>query len=255
MNNEVIVLVGDKFANFASLQQGVKTYSMLQLVVQSDQFPEHGIVVGQGVDLHRLSETIRLSGQEGVRVEPAEVVDCHHDESHRRLVHKQYGHNVLVTPPERIDETRFGAKLQLHDDCAELADHVTGQHIQGMVFVEAARQLMLCVTEKYVLDEHARLSSYFVLNEMRTTFLAFAFPIETDCIFTLTDYKRKTNGPIKASCVSEFSQAGQVVARVEIDFAAYPKSQLSRKEHELATAALTRYRNMQEVERSAAEAA
>lgn len=50
----------------------------------------------------------------------------------------------------------FESHLMLNDRCAEMSDHVTGQHLQGMILIEAARQMTLAVTEMYFIDSNDR---------------------------------------------------------------------------------------------------
>lgn len=240
MEDQTLLLVGDKFANFASLNDGVTTISTLRTLRhrQNEKGESARILIGQGVDLNSLKDVVC---QPGYFEEPFESPNAHHDQLHQRTVHKNHGHNVLIAPPRRIGETEFRSSLHLHDDCAELSDHVTGQHLQGMIFIEAARQMMLSASENYLIPEEFRFASYFVLNEIRTSFLAFAFPIETEILFDLEAFEAKTNGNLRATCISRFIQAGLPVARVDIDFCAYPREHLERKESKLAAEAIRRF--------------
>src|SRR3546814_8567164 len=58
-----------------------------------------------------------------------------------------------------------------------MLDHLTGQHIQGMVLTEACRQMFLAVTEKYFLQDYRAKKRYFVIDTMTMRYNAFAFPL------------------------------------------------------------------------------
>ncbi|CAB3774506.1 AfsA-related hotdog domain-containing protein [Paraburkholderia humisilvae] len=252
MENNTLILVGDKFANFALSNPDVTTISTLNTLRHGINGERAKILIGQGVDITRLDAAIQLANRLGYPIERSQVNNAHDNDVHRRSVHKYDGRNVLITPPTQIDASTYRANLRVHEDCAEMSDHVTGQHIQGMIFVEAARQLMLSVSENFILDEEFRFTSYFVLNEMRVAFQAFAFPIQIDCEFSLASCQKREDGLVRASSCTQFVQAGLQVAKVEIDFSAYPRAQLERKEATLAEEAVKRYFETQPEQRESA---
>ncbi|MDP1217553.1 AfsA-related hotdog domain-containing protein, partial [Klebsiella pneumoniae] len=67
--------------------------------------------------------------------------------------HKRKKANILITSPEKRDEDNYCARLILQDASELLCDHQTGQHIQGMVLIEAARQTIIATSEKFLLAE------------------------------------------------------------------------------------------------------
>ncbi|MNP31136.1 A-factor biosynthesis hotdog domain protein [compost metagenome] len=95
----------------------------------------------------------------------------------KRLSRKYRPENVLISIPERTDDGIYTASLLLHAQNELLLDHLTGQHVQGMVLLEACRQMLLAVTERFHLDEYEPPKRYFVLNEMNVRYTAFAFPL------------------------------------------------------------------------------
>ena len=63
-----------------------------------------------------------------------------------------------------------------------MSDHQTGEHVQGAVLIEAARQMFMACATTYELSPEASAKigdMQFALNEMRVVFHNFVFPIET----------------------------------------------------------------------------
>jgi hypothetical protein len=129
----------------------------------------------------------------------------------------------MITIPVELSKNHYQSFLIMNDNCAESSDHITGQHIQGMVLIEAARQMMLSVTENYFLLSQEKENPYFTLNKINTNFLRFTFPVEIVINYQVMNITKKTNGSIKSTCKILFEQLGQTVAEIEIDFCVYSK--------------------------------
>src|SRR5439155_12080056 len=97
-----------------------------------------------------------------------------------KLSHKHLPSNTLISHPYESDIADvYEASLLVDDACADMSDHVTGQHLQGMIFIEAARQMFLAVSECYHLRDQSDKTFYFVINSFNVSFHAFAFPVRT----------------------------------------------------------------------------
>jgi hypothetical protein len=125
----------------------------------------------------------------------------------------------------------------LDDDCAEMSDHVTGMHIQGMVLTEAARQMMLAVGEKFLLPEALKGKAYFALRKVNSIYHQFGFPIEMKIVHEIKKLKIRGTTCI-IDTLTKFIQNGIVITEVEIDYVASEKSQLSGKEQSMANKAV-----------------
>ncbi|MFC7617738.1 AfsA-related hotdog domain-containing protein [Actinokineospora soli] len=69
------------------------------------------------------------------------------------LVHKRSPENVMLADARRRGPLRLAARLCLSDMNEMILDHVTGQHVAGMVLIEAARQLMQLTNHEFVVND------------------------------------------------------------------------------------------------------
>src|SRR5581483_10314782 len=112
---------------------------------------------------------------------------------------------MLSAPVERAAGV-YTASLCLDDACDDLADHLTGHHLQGAVLAEAARQMVLAVSEAFLLPEAKRLAMRFVTHAMEMTYHVYAFPLDVRVQLTIETHKRGAGGNFAATAVIEFEQ-------------------------------------------------
>lgn len=150
---EKLIVVGEKFTDFARRHENVLTVNEFERFVWSGELAGvDKIVIGQGVQLDDISRTICIIRQhypDKIR-QIVNLQDLYYQNNrdHQRLVHKRKKANILITSPEKRDEDNYCARLILQDASELLCDHQTGQHIQGMVLIEAARQTIIATSEK-----------------------------------------------------------------------------------------------------------
>lgn len=119
------------------------------------------------------------------------------------------------------------------DENSELMrDHQTGQHVQGMVLVEASRQAFLAVPEAFFQDEGED-SAYFVINSVTTEFMGFVFPIRSHIDYRVVS-KDINERRKKFSVEIEIIQGGEIRTRSTISFTVYPNRIISEREAALA---------------------
>lgn len=70
------------------------------------------------------------------------------------ITHKQQMHNVMISTPEQISDSLFSSYLCIDENCDEMKDHLTGYHLQGIVLIEVARQMINAVSEKFFIDHN-----------------------------------------------------------------------------------------------------
>jgi HAD superfamily hydrolase (TIGR01490 family) len=123
-------------------------------------------------------------------------------------------------------------RLMVDERSELMGDHQTGQHLQGMILIEAMRQSFLAVTEAF----HPLPSSndtYFVINSMEFTFEKFLFPIPAEIhYFSLQADTQKQRA--RHSAEVRIIQCDQVCATAQLKFAVYPNQVISEKEADLA---------------------
>lgn len=120
-----------------------------------------------------------------------------------------------------------------------MVDHdVSGYHVQGMVFIEAARQAFLAVTECFLLPPENRY--YFVINKLDTTYHRFAFPLPTDITLDIVEADTSRADRYSAKVVICFYQNGECVAESRAEYTAILEEKLLGKEKAMAELALDR---------------
>ncbi len=218
--NKKLLLVGNKLIHFLKNSQ-VKSISFI-----SDSSNE--VHIGQGLSN---KEMLRLK-KKGLIVTNNLLV-----KENKKNVHKRLQKNVMISKPEKFSEQEYSAYLMVDDDCAEMSDHLTGQHLQGMLVIEAARQMMLSVTENYLLSDLARYKSWIILGAINTKFYGFLFPLSTKIKFEITDKFTKSSKLTINSKIT-FYQNEKLQAAVTIEYCVYSRKTLTRIESKMARQAL-----------------
>jgi hypothetical protein len=217
----VIHVVGDKFASFARSNPGVVTITELEHMLEGEELQDAvTLVFGQGLQserLARLQERLlhpRLQARVPIRLEPLP------ERAAPELVHKHVPHNVMISTPELVSEDTYHASLVLDDRCAELSDHITGQHLQGMVLLEAVRQMCIAVTEQFM-SQRKQSRSSFVLKHLESRNHAFAFPLRVSLEFQLRCEKSRRYRSSPDEGLFRIHQGGELVLDGCMKFSAY----------------------------------
>ncbi|WP_431682741.1 AfsA-related hotdog domain-containing protein [Kitasatospora sp. KL5] len=175
-----LVLVGDRFARFAAHDRVTTVGAFLAAARAGGYDGPAGPVLlrlGQGVDEHDLARVRaaadRLApGRVLVEPRPAGALPP------VREVHKRVPQNVVVADVEQVAEDVFRAALRLHNDNELLLDHQGSRHVQGMIAVEAARQLFLTVSERFYAVHRPELRYSYLLTLLATRFESPLFPVD-----------------------------------------------------------------------------
>lgn len=237
----IVYVVGDKFAGFAK-NAGVVTLADFERTLESavQEIP-HGtlFVLGQGLQDHRvttLQEKIANAGLSNHILFLAPVAE----RATNWMTHKNRLENIMISSPTKISEHEFRADIILDDLCAEMSDHMTGQHIQGVVLLEAARQMFLAVTSIFFLKPEKRSQYYFALNGFSVDFVDFAFALDMEIRYYIRDKSEDGNGNISFTVEMELYQAGTKTTDVKVSFSAYRDIYMRLVESSKAKEALER---------------
>lgn len=239
---EKLIVVGEKFTDFAERNENVLTVNEFERFVWSGEIQNvKKIIIGQGVELDDISRTICIIRQH-YPDKINEIVNLQelyyqNNRDHQKLVHKRKKENILITSPERIDSNNYSAKLILQDSSELLCDHQTGQHIQGMVLIEAARQAIIATSEKYLLQEAGITISekYFTLTSLNVSFSSFVFPLPVTVTLNVLSKKSSSHGKFACECTVCFEQTGTKKAEVCFTFCVYDLNYITKKECEQAS--------------------
>ena len=146
------------------------------------------------------------------------------------ITHKATADYVLIGAPRCVGPGLYKTELEIGSGTDRLADHVTGQHIGGMLLVEAARQFGIAAIEtEYAAN--GEMSYGFAWNSLSVRFLSYAFPVPTELTVQLTRNENQTRRNQHSIALAfRIVQCGQVVAEVSIETTLLEKAVLSKLE-------------------------
>lgn len=235
-----IVVVGDKYSEYANGKKAL-TISQLELLAKlpDNLFPdEHELIAGQGVCKHKAKKVIDDIGnnqrlKSKLKTCSVEKLVSEHKNRH---THKWDERNILIGQAEKVDHKldMYALPLVIDDNCELMGDHQTGQHVQGMLLVEACRQAFIAVTEEFVYQKQS--DKYYVINSMSIDFANFLFPLPAIVHFEFVEKDvNERRGRFKARM--SVMQNQTVCASMDVSFAVYSAKSILAKEGELAESA------------------
>lgn len=238
MDTNFLIVVGDRFSGFASTEHVVQQSHMGHELERRQGEPT-AVVAGQGLTRAAIREIDGLFSQfPGTYWLETESFGL--ASAPENLCHKTRPENRLASQPHRMSDQHMQLDLLVHNSNELMLDHLTGQHIQGMVLVEAARQSFLAVTEQFHAEDDERY--YFVINRMDTRFHSFVFPLGATIDYQIHSLETNQWGSIASTATINFHQCSDRPATTcQVAFTAYPTEYLGHKEQQLAANRVTRF--------------
>ncbi|WP_086930421.1 AfsA-related hotdog domain-containing protein [Agarilytica rhodophyticola] len=190
MNIEKLYIIGSKFRDFSN-GKNVITYEDF-LNFSSKNLNSHStIIIGQGVSFEKVKNIKRCLSN----LNPKHsflILENSSLKVEKNRVHKKFDRNVFISNLIRVNKNSFTAHLAVDDGCDEMSDHQSGAHVQGMLLVEAARQMCMACTD-FIVDKATERMG-FVLKNQRVTFKNFVFPVDVSIFleFNAIDITAKT---------------------------------------------------------------
>ncbi|MCW5222377.1 hypothetical protein D5041_01825 [Verminephrobacter aporrectodeae subsp. tuberculatae] len=235
------IVVGDCFSGFSSVD-GVFTVS--ELVRRLRQLDDVGsdaalptlLIWGQGVSDSDRASLIRLIRRTQGRVAITTARESQPTPASYSHVHKHEPQNVLISVPKRADEHRFVADLLIDARNELLLDHVTGQHVQGMVLIEAVRQMFLAVTKEHLFNEQTPVKTYFVIKSMKIDYKFFVFPVDASVSFRPDKIKHGDDGRLSVTASVGVWQQGIECATSVVSYSVFDADHIRTREFALADA-------------------
>lgn len=238
MSVKHMFVVGDRFINF-TIGKNIITVSQLRglLTISSMMIFQNSQMAfspGQGLSDADISDILTLAKQ-----------SCHSqnfdfsalERRARRAPasqsHKHQVENTLISQPQRRSDHDYRLELLIDDKCELMRDHQTGQHLQGMLLLEAARQSFLAVSEAFFLPQDGP-KFYFVIHEMTARYAHFAFPLDAQILYRIRE--KDVANPLRQHFIADIAieQGGLVVASFVTDFTAFEDARISSREQSLA---------------------
>lgn len=241
MKDLKIIIIGNRLTEFAN-NRNILTYDQFNylLQIESKSFDQNRYEIHLGQGLSDLQINIILKNLNKPNLHRFSLSGVLHqlERAGSALTHKRKIENNMISTPEKISEFIFKSYLMLDESCAEMLDHVTGQHIQGMVLVEAARQMVNSVSEKFLISKQIQGKKGFVLNALNATFLEYVFPLDVELIFNTEKLREGLYGNFKANADIHLFQNNRLVMSVEVDFSVMEKTALLGLESQRAESAI-----------------
>jgi hypothetical protein len=251
-----LCIVGDRFQGLAR-HDGISTLSGFTRSLAGghlDDLDEQLLLVGgQGLSRYEWDHLAEAVDRRGL----SHRIELHAgtaDLVRRGEAHKHREINILVADLAHVDDRHYRATLRVHNDNELLLDHQTGQHVQGMVAVEAARQMFLAVTERHFASAWRQRHYYYVLNSLATTFENFLFPLAASLELFIEDADVSDPERLAFTIRVELHQDGRRCAVSRISYTAFEAARVEAKESKRAAAAIESVLRAHQPERELATA-
>ncbi|MCP9268394.1 hypothetical protein M5U04_09870 [Xenorhabdus sp. XENO-1] len=231
-----IVVVGERFSEFSENDNVFTFAQALKFLSAAKCKDDYQVIFGQGLSKENIEE-FKNSLCHGDNDKTLLLNQTHLLRETTRNTHKHKAENVLISETIKTGLVSYQCYLLIDDDCAEMADHVTGQHIQGMVLLEACRQMVNSVSERFLIKTGSEKS--FVLHTMDSEFKEYLFPVVSSMEMTVRHFRPGLRGDFTAECIIKVIQNNTVCLCVTIKFSAVDKKYLSLIEQQMATKSLS----------------
>lgn len=238
-----VVVVADRFARFARGDRVLTMSALLGLLGAgpSEERGCHWVVhLGQGVDAtdadlleaacDKSEGTVRLADPDAFRQPPACPV----------VVHKDRPENVLLAGVHSPVPAHCRAGLRIHRDNELVLDHHTGEHVQGIVIVEAMRQICIAQFETAIRPGLAPAAYAGVWKRIDLSFEDFLFPLPATVESLIVESDLAREGNLKFRATTAVRQQGRTVATAGIEYSMIAQGRvdtLERRKAEQATRA------------------
>lgn len=242
----VVIVVPEAFENF-SKNESCLSYSETLSLLKGDEaalIPMQGsvFIAGLGLDELQIDHIECLAARRGLTNEFAHWREWQvSTTADRSLCHKHVPENVLISRPRKESETLYSADLHLNSNNELMLDHLTGQHVQGMVLTEACRQMFLAVTEEFFLHDYKAKKSYFVIETMAMRFNSFAFPLPAHIEYKVIHKDSRKSHRRSFYVDMEVFQCSKAVCGMEVKFTVFDGIHITARENELAAQTLMYY--------------
>jgi len=212
-----IHIVGDAFHNITDSKA---IFTTTQFISNHSKIKPTDIYIGQGVSLTKyenIKNIIINNNDQHPLIHSTfdDYVKCD-----KELTHKHKIENILISTPTTINKDKYKSVLMIDDDCIELSDHVTGQHLQFMLLIEAARQMANAVTQKF----YSSSFHIYLLNKLEANFEGFIYPFHTVLECTLLNKDLKIDGNGRMSMTINFIQKNKIPSSISFQYTVMEKN-------------------------------
>jgi hypothetical protein len=226
MNMKNAIVIGNKFKQFAD-GCNVMTVSQIKNSYPKTVLPKREVIIGQGLSKDDLGHL-----NDDVDIDTAELL---------YLTHKHQQKNVLITPPIQSTTVEYRCQLRIDEDCAEMSDHQTGQHIQGGLLLEAARQMLIAVNEKFIFSKNNKGNMSFITNTVEIKYESYIFPLPVNMALKFLKIKQGRGSNVTASVSIKLFQNNIQAAEIIFGYSALNSSFVKSREKLFADKAIEEF--------------
>lgn len=238
MKQRIVLVIGDRFSAYVDGKDAI-TYSNLRglLSLSIPMLPSQDRIVlvpGQGMSDAAVEQLLQDAAQSpNLSQFDFSLWRSLPNRAPASLTHKHRPENILISTPVRMNAETFSMQLLIDEQCELMQDHQTGQHLQGMILIEAARQVILAVAEKFFLPDND-IDYAFVLNDISVRYNNFAFPVAATIECRVLEHD--IGNPRRLSFSTQISvlQCGTEVTSLTFVFAAIDQTRIRKREASMA---------------------
>jgi hypothetical protein len=215
MNKRILLVVGDKFSNYVQGKDAITLSQLHGLLSLPIQFlPGQGrtlLVPGQGLGDATVRDLLDTAARSPNLIH-FDFSLWHNlpERASTALSHKHKPENILLSMPRVLAEDEYEMHLLIDERSELMQDHQSGQHVQGMVLIEAARQMTILIAECFLLPK-SNIHYAFVLNNMSADYNNFTFPIAATIVCRIEEKQIDNPRRLKFVMQADVCQCGQVV--------------------------------------------
>jgi hypothetical protein len=210
----VLYVVGDEYVAFAQ-HPAVVTFVQLRTLLLENAIDWSATELAQGLGLDN-AQLRMIRGELLAAGAPVHVAK-HFEREYAplALTHKHADEHVLIGPPRRIDHDRFVFDVVLTSVRDRLSDHVTGQHVGGMLLIEAGRQAAAVALETVHSDKSIDYAATW--SALRVSFQSFAFPLPMTMHATVISGEDTRASKVDTRVAVSIRQLDRAVAELEYE--------------------------------------
>lgn len=227
------IVVGDRIIKECSNERFISAAKAKDLAQRSTSPLK--LHIGQGVNDQDLKQLYALE-QGRVSIEPKRFVA----RACSATTHKHIASNIAISRAWDNGNGTYSSALMIDEENSQLSDHLTGQHISGMMIVEAARQMSIATAEQFYMDSRLSRKVNFISHSISVEFKDFLLPVPTEILCIPVSLKRSGRQNFRFSVVLQFRQQGQSLADIKIDTSVIDSRYFYLKENQLVHRYITK---------------
>jgi len=238
MKHRILLVVGDRFSTYVQGKDAITLSNLkglLALNVPLLSGNERRVLVpGQGLSDESVRDLLTQASQSPNLAQfDFSLWRNLPERASAALTHKHRPENILISTPVRMSQESFSMQLLIDEECELMRDHQSGQHVQGMIMIEAARQGMLAIVEQYFLP-HNDIEYAFVLNDMSVQYNNFTFPLSASIESRILSSDLSNPRRLSFSTEATVRQCGVDVSSLTFTFSAMDKARIHKREAMMA---------------------